>query len=83
MSIKENYSIPILKHLLENGALLCSQDSLGVTPLKILQTQPAKLNVMQFISLKCLAVKVLREFSIKPSIEDVGNHCADVYDLHA
>ena len=56
--LKENYSIPILKHLLDNGALLCSRDSLGVTPLKILQTQPAKLNVMQFISLKCLAVKV-------------------------
>ena len=38
--------------------MLCSVDTEGTSPLQILQTQPAKLNVMQFISLKCLAVKV-------------------------
>ena len=40
------------------GGMLCSVDSQQTTPLQLLQKQPAKLNVMEFISLKCLAVKV-------------------------
>ena len=56
--LQGNYSISILSELLSAGAMLCSVDGEGTTPLQILQTQPAKLNVMQFISLKCLAVKV-------------------------
>ena len=55
--VQGNYSISILSELLRAGAMLCSVDGEGTTPLQILQTQPAKLNVMQFISLKCLAVK--------------------------
>ena len=56
--VQGNVSISILSELLRAGAMLCSVDGEGTTPLQILQTQPAKLNVMQFISLKCLAVKV-------------------------
>ena len=57
-AVQGNYSIAILSELLRAGAMLCSVDGEGGTPLQILQSQPAKLNVMQFISLKCLAVKV-------------------------
>lgn len=79
---KENYSIPILSDLLTHGATLCAKDRDGVTPLRILQTQPAKLNVMNFISLKCLAVKVLKEFCINVTASDVGKQCFNYFNLH-
>ena len=74
--------IPILLTLLDNGALLCSQDNEGVTPLQILQSKRTKINVMKYISLKCLAVKVLKDFKIKANAIDVGHHCALLYNLH-
>ena len=97
--MQENYSISILSSLLSSGALLCSLDTEHVTPLMVLQTQPAKLNVMQFISLKCLAVKVdkfmfdliqtfylfqeLKKSCISVSAEDVGETCFNFYNLHS
>ena len=94
-----NYSISILSELLTAGGLLCSGDAEGTTPLQILQTQPAKLNVMQFISLKCLAVKVeisrkgknipstsfqeLKKSCIYVGVEDVGETCHNFYNLHS
>ena len=74
--------IPILLTLLDNGALLCSQDNEGVTPLQILQSKRTKINVMKYISLKCLAVKVLKDFKIKANAIEVGHHCASLYNLH-
>ena len=75
----------------------------GVTPLTIMQQQPAKINLMEFIrwdvditftsyehmnnnllpSLKCLAVRVLREFCLSPSLQEVGHHCLHFYNLHS
>ena len=93
-----NYSISILSELLRAGAMLCSVDTEGTSPLQILQTQPAKLNVMQFISLKCLAVKVkiiqgknisnyslqeLKKSCIYVGVEDVGETCHNFYNLHS
>ena len=97
--LQGNYSISILSELLSAGAMLCSVDGEGTTPLQILQTQPAKLNVMQFISLKCLAVKVkvnlskiklfptflqeLKKSCIYVGVEDVGETCHNFYNLHS
>ena len=96
--MKGNYSISILSELLTAGAMLCSVDGEGTTPLQILQSQPAKLNVMQFISLKCLAVKVkifqgenisnyslqeLKKSCIYVGVEDVGETCHNFYNLHS
>jgi len=80
---KENYSISILSLLLRHGALLCAKDNSQVTPLTILQRQPAKLNVMEFISLKCLAVKVLKQFLFNITAKDIGHHCLSYFNLHS
>ena len=33
--LQENYSLPILRVLLEQGATLCSRDQVGVTPTRL------------------------------------------------
>ena len=76
---QENYTPSISTLLLDSGAQIGSHDSNGLTPLDHLTTHPAKLNVMKYTSLKCLAVKVLVENNASLDLGDAPEHCIEFY----
>jgi len=76
---KENYTPSISTLLLDSGAQIGSHDSNGLTPLDHLTSHPAKLNVMKYTSLKCLAVKVLVEKNASLDLGDAPEHCIEFY----
>ena len=69
--------------LLNHGALLCSKDNQGVTPLQLLKNRKTKINVMNFINLKCLSIKALNDYKINVRSEEVGPQCTSLFSLHA
>jgi hypothetical protein len=75
---KENYKESISTILLDSGAQISSRDNNGGTPLDSLRSHPAKLNVMKYISLKCLAVKVLRQNSMELKLGEVPLPCIEL-----
>ena len=79
----QDNNIPMIRVLLDSGALLCSQDKSGLTPLQILKTKKINLDVMKYISLKCLAVKTIKDNNLFVNPEEVGHDCATLYNLHA
>ena len=79
LSFQENYNPSIAALLLDSGAHICAQDANGVTPLDILGTHPAKLNVMKYINLKCLAVNVIRQKGLSVDVGQVPKHCLQYY----
>jgi ankyrin repeat protein len=61
-SKRENFSPKVTQKLLENGAHLDIPDSRDICPKDILKAHPAKINLVPYVSLKCLAAQVvLRE----------------------
>eukprot|EP00092_Neocalanus_flemingeri_P030503 GFUD01033118.1.p1 GENE.GFUD01033118.1~~GFUD01033118.1.p1 ORF type:complete len:651 (+),score=133.69 GFUD01033118.1:226-2178(+) len=72
---KENYNQPVASLLLDSGAHICAQDSLGHSPLSILSSQPAKLNVMKYINLKCLAANVIQQSGLDMEVGGLPLHC--------
>ena len=79
MYFQENYTASISTLLLDSGAHISSHDSNGLTPLDHLTSHPAKLNVMKYTSLKCLAVKVLVENNARLDVENAPEHCIEFY----
>ena len=55
----ENFSESVSKVLLEHKAHLDTPDKRRIRPQDILQTHSAKINVMPYVSLKCLATQAL------------------------
>ena len=76
-SVKNTGSVSTL--LLDSGAHISSHDSNGLTPLDHLTSHPAKLNVMKYTSLKCLAVNVLVENNARLEVGDAPQHCIEFY----
>jgi len=59
-ALKENYHRDIAELLLGAGGHIDVPDSMGLTPLDILKTHPAKLNALQHLSLKCLSTAAIK-----------------------
>ena len=76
-SVKNTGSVSTL--LLDSGAHISSHDSNGLTPLDHLTSHPAKLNVMKYTSLKCLAVNVLVVNNARLEVGDAPQHCIEFY----
>jgi len=76
---KENYKSSISALLLDSGSHICATDANGVTPLDNLSSHPAKLNVMKYINLKCLAVKVLKQYAINVEVGEAPLPCVQFY----
>lgn len=77
---KKNYSSTITELLLNAGASLCARDSFGITSMDQLKIQLSKVNLMRHLSLKCLAVNVMRRFNLNLNIGDVPHHCLQYYN---
>ena len=76
---QENYTASISTLLLDSGAHISSHDSNGLTPLDHLTSHPAKLNMMKYTSLKCLAVNVLVKNKARLDVGDAPQQCIEFY----
>jgi len=76
---KENYSESVATLLLDSGAHIFTHDSQGMTSLATLSSHPAKLNVMKYINLKCLAANVIQQFGLNMEVGEVPEHSLAFY----
>jgi len=81
-AMKENYSCEIGELLLGAGAHLDVPDSMGLTPLDILKSHPAKLNAVKHLSLKCLSTLAIKRNKIDFVNAQLPVSCQEFCLLH-
>ena len=78
----ENFSNNIMTKLLDHGAHLDTPDVRDICPIDILKAQPNKINVVPYVSLKCLAAQVIVKERIPYEQHEMPDHLEDLLTMH-
>ena len=79
----ENFSVDVAKKLLEHGAHLYIPDQRNISPVDILRAQKQnQLNLVPYISLKCLATQTIVKEKVPFTSQDVPKHLDEMLQMH-
>ena len=78
----ENFSSNVAIKLLEHGAHLDTPDVRDICPIDILKAQPNKINVVPYVSLKCLAAQVIVKERVTFEPHEMPEHLDKMLQMH-